>query len=66
MATVEVNQMAFEQTFIAPNKHNQQVPNHLLDTKIFSKVAENDVFQASPSRIHFTGFELKKTSKQVL
>jgi hypothetical protein len=34
MATVEVNQMAFEQTFIAPNKHNQQVPNHLLDTSM--------------------------------
>jgi hypothetical protein len=34
--------------------------------EIFSKVAENDVFQASPSSIHFTGFELKKTSKQLL
>jgi hypothetical protein len=34
--------------------------------EIFSKVAENDVFQASPSSVHFTGFELRKTSKQIL
>ena len=34
--------------------------------EIFSKVAENDVFQANPANIHFSGFEIKKTSKQIL
>ena len=34
MATVEVNQMAFEQRFIAQTKHKQQVPNHLVDTSM--------------------------------
>ncbi len=34
MATVEVNQMTFEQSFIGRNKYNQQVPNHLLDTSM--------------------------------
>jgi len=34
------------------------VPNHLLDSETFSKVAKNDVVVASPSVIHFGGFEV--------
>lgn len=34
--------------------------------EIFSKVSENEVFQTCPSSIHFTGYEIKKTSKQIL
>ncbi|XP_064648100.1 cilia- and flagella-associated protein 221-like [Lineus longissimus] len=50
---------------VAPRKE-LQVPNHLLETKIYSKVAQNSVVQARPAVIHFGGFELGKTLKQTL
>ncbi|KAJ8350562.1 hypothetical protein SKAU_G00256920 [Synaphobranchus kaupii] len=42
------------------------LPNHLLDTKIFAKLQGNDVIQAEPSAIHFGGFELGRDYQRVL
>ncbi|XP_013411374.1 cilia- and flagella-associated protein 221 [Lingula anatina] len=40
-----------------------KVPNHLLDSKIYAKVGQNLVVQATPSIIYYGGFELGKVHK---
>jgi len=42
------------------------VPNHLVDSQTFSKVAKNEVVVASPAVVHFGGFVVGKTSLQKL
>lgn len=36
------------------------VPNHILDTKIFSKLNQNALIKVEPSVVHFGGYELDK------
>ncbi|KAM7365376.1 hypothetical protein PAMP_016309 [Pampus punctatissimus] len=36
------------------------IPNHLLESKIYAKVKSNSLIQAEPSVLHFSGFELGK------
>ncbi|XP_053374338.1 cilia- and flagella-associated protein 221-like [Mercenaria mercenaria] len=41
-------------------RKSQHVPNHVLETKIYTKVAQNSMVLAKPSVIHFGGFEVDK------
>ncbi|KAK2178566.1 hypothetical protein NP493_535g01047 [Ridgeia piscesae] len=50
---------------VEPRKEGP-VPNHLLETKIYSKIGQNDVVQARPAVVHFAGFEVNKTHTQKL
>ncbi|XP_033097701.1 cilia- and flagella-associated protein 221-like [Anneissia japonica] len=52
-------------TLVVPYK-SKPVPNHLLDTKIFHNVAQNEVIQARPASIHYAGFEPGKLHKMKL
>lgn len=47
-----------------PKKGN--VPNHLLDSKIYTKILRNNVIQAEPSVVHFGGYELKEHHQLVV
>ncbi|KAK0058292.1 cilia- and flagella-associated protein 221-like isoform X1 [Biomphalaria pfeifferi] len=43
------------------------VPNHLLDTKIYAKLGQNAFIQSKPSELLFEGFEVgKKQTRQLL
>lgn len=48
---------------ISPKK-KLPVPNHLLDTKIFSKLKQNALIKVDPSVIHFEGYDLHKTQQR--
>lgn len=50
---------------VEPRKY-APVPNHLLESKIYTKVALNSVVQARPAVVHFGGFELGKTHRQIV
>lgn len=41
-------------------RKSQPVPNHLLETKIYAKIAQNSMVMAKPSVVHFDGFEIGK------
>ncbi|XP_060070730.1 cilia- and flagella-associated protein 221-like [Ylistrum balloti] len=47
-------------------KAQQPVPNHLLETKIYSTVAQNAMVQAKPAVVHFGGYTLHKKQVQTL
>ncbi|XP_078572039.1 cilia- and flagella-associated protein 221-like [Branchiostoma floridae x Branchiostoma japonicum] len=62
---MRTNGVVIPDTLVAP-RASQPVPNHLLDTKIYTKVNQNVFLQARPAVIHFAGFELNKTQKQIM
>ncbi|CAK8672316.1 unnamed protein product [Clavelina lepadiformis] len=47
---------------VAP-RERFDVPNHILDTKIFSKLSQNSVAKIQPSVVHFNGYKLDKPQK---
>lgn len=47
-------------------RREKTVPNHLLETKIYSKVSQNAMVLAKPAIIHFGGFEVDKKHVQSL
>ncbi|XP_061186055.1 cilia- and flagella-associated protein 221-like [Saccostrea echinata] len=47
-------------------RREKTVPNHLLETKIYSKVSQNACVLAKPAIIHFGGFEVDKKHVQSL
>ncbi|XP_066517148.1 cilia- and flagella-associated protein 221 [Hoplias malabaricus] len=40
------------------------VPNHLFETRVYTKLKNNNVVEAEPSEIHFNGFEVGKDYKK--
>ncbi|KAM3857076.1 cilia- and flagella-associated protein 221 [Diretmus argenteus] len=42
------------------------IPNHLLESKIYAKLKSNSLIQAEPSVLHFSGFELGKDYLKIL
>ena len=47
----------FDESLVAPVER-LDVPNHVLNTKIYAKLQRNDVFELSPMEVHFAGFEV--------
>ncbi|RXM33978.1 Cilia- and flagella-associated protein 221 [Acipenser ruthenus] len=47
-------------------RKGKEVPNHLLETKIYAKLQKNSAIEAEPAVLHFGGFELGKSYQQVL
>ncbi|KAM6332542.1 cilia- and flagella-associated protein 221 [Podargus strigoides] len=47
-------------------KKREAVPNHLLESRIFSKQQSNRVVQAEPAVLHYGGYEVGKHHQQML
>ncbi|KAM8903558.1 cilia- and flagella-associated protein 221 isoform 2-T3 [Spinachia spinachia] len=51
---------------VEESRSRANTPNHLLESKIFSKLKSNTLIQAEPPELHFCGFELGKDYKKIL
>ncbi|XP_063256980.1 cilia- and flagella-associated protein 221 [Prinia subflava] len=49
-----------------PEKRHAYVPNHLLESKIYSERQRSRVVQAEPAVLHYGGYEVGKHHKQML
>ncbi|XP_051283316.1 cilia- and flagella-associated protein 221 [Dicentrarchus labrax] len=51
---------------VEESRSSANIPNHLLDSKIYAKLKSNSLIQAEPPVLHFSGFELGKDYIKIL
>ncbi|XP_042369202.1 cilia- and flagella-associated protein 221 isoform X2 [Plectropomus leopardus] len=51
---------------VEESRSRANIPNHLLESKIYAKLKSNTLIQAEPPELHFSGFELGKDYTKIL
>uniref|UniRef100_A0A8D0AVZ8 Uncharacterized protein n=1 Tax=Sander lucioperca TaxID=283035 RepID=A0A8D0AVZ8_SANLU len=51
---------------VEESRSTANIPNHLLESKIYAKLKSNTLIQAEPPVLHFSGFELGKDYVKIL
>ncbi|XP_070711423.1 cilia- and flagella-associated protein 221 [Pempheris klunzingeri] len=51
---------------VEESRSTANIPNHLLESKIYAKLKSNSLIQAEPPVLHFSGFELEKDYMKIL